>query len=185
MERERTVWRIAGGTEDLTLLRRGDLRAGETPIAWTDDAAPRAVARWWQDGAARLQLMLILMAHGAFETGDEDAARRRLARLIESGVLVVLRRPYEPLPQSESDDPDGPHVDPNRPRPEQKTWIEVQLLTAEGQPVANRRVRIELPDGSSVERTTDREGLCRADGIDPGTCKVTLLDVDKAAWRPQ
>lgn len=185
MDRERSVWRIARGTEDFTLLRRGDLRAGEAPVGWTEASARAAVRAWWLDGAARMQLTLLLLTLGAFDTGDEDAALRRLARLLESGVIVALRRPYEPLPQTASDPGDDPPPAP-RPRPEEeKTWIEVQLLTPEGQPVANRRVRIELPDGSAVERTTDREGLCRADGIDPGTCKVTLVDVDKAAWRPQ
>lgn len=185
MERERTVWRIARGTEDLTLLRSSDLRADEAPVSWGEGAAHRAVSAWWLDGGARLQLTMIAMAFGAFDLGDEAAVRARLARLIESGVVAVLRRPYEPLPQTERPDPNGPQPGGGGARPEEKTWIEVQLLTPEGQPVVNRRVRIELPDRSVIERTTDAQGLCRADGIDPGTCKVTLLDVDRAAWRPQ
>lgn len=184
-DRERSLWHIGTGTEDYFLLARGALREGDRPIEWTEDSAQRAVATWWLDGVARMQLFLILMNFGAFDLGDELAQRQRLARLLQSGVLVALRRPHDPLPQTESDDDDD---DDNGggggPRPQEKTWIEVELVSAAGLAFANRRVKIELPDGSSVERTTDAQGLCRADGIDPGTCKVTLLDIDKVAWRP-
>jgi hypothetical protein len=181
------LWHIGAGTEDVFLLPRSALRAGDRPVAWSAEGAARAVRQWWLDGAARMQLMLVLMRFGAFDLGDEEAQRRRLARLLESGVLAALRRPHEPLPQSASD-PDDPHGGGGGggggTRPEEKTWVEVELVTTDGQPVANRRVRLELPDGSTVERTTDSQGLCRADGIDPGNCKVTLLDVDQVAWRP-
>lgn len=183
MQRTRSGWRIGRGTEDYFLIRRGDLRAGERPVEWGDGAAERALRRWWIDGDARLQLTLLLMSLGGFDPGDADASIKRLARLVDSGVVVALRVPYVPLPQTQTD----PNVDPPpppRPPEVEKTWIEVQLFTPDNEPVAGRRVRIELPDGSVVERSTDASGLCRADGIDPGTCKVTLVDVDQAAWRP-
>ncbi len=184
-DRERSLWHIGTGTGDYFLLPRGSLRATDHPVEWTEDSAQRAVASWWLDGVARMQLLMVLMRFGAFDLGDEAAQRQRLARLLQSGVLVALRRPHDPLPQTESDDDDDDdHGGGNGPRPQEKTWIEVQLLTDAGQAFANRRVKIELPDGTAVERTTDAQGLCRADGIDPGTCKVTLLDVDKVAWRP-
>jgi hypothetical protein len=184
-DRERSLWHIGTGAEDYFLLPRGALRANDRPIEWSEDGAQRAVASWWLDGVARMQLLMILMRFGAFDLGDEAAQRRRLAQLLQSGVLVALRRAHDPLPQTESDDDDDDdHGGGTGPRPPEKTWIEVELVTAAGQPFANRRVRLELPDGTTVERTTDAQGLCRADGIDPGTCKVTLLDVDKVAWRP-
>lgn len=183
-DRERSLWHIGTGTEDWFLLPRGELREGDRPVAWSDEGAQRAVAAWWLDGFARMKLAMVLLRFGAFDLVDEAAQRRRLARLLVSGTLVALRRAHDPLPQTQTDDDDDDPVGPVRPRPEEKTWIEVELVTPEGQPLANRRVRIELTDGSTVERTTDAQGLCRADGIDPGTCKVTLVDVDKVAWRP-
>lgn len=183
-DRERSLWHIGTGTGDYFLLPRGALRATDHPIEWTDDSARRAVATWWLDGVARMQLLMILLRFGAFDLGDEAAQRRRLERLLLSGGLVALRRAHDPLPQTESDDDDDDHGGGTGPRPEPKTWIEVELVTSAGQAFANRRVRIELPDGSAVERTTDAQGLCRVDGIDPGACRVTLLDVDRSAWRP-
>lgn len=185
MQRSRRGWLIGRGTEDYLLVHPSDLRAGERPVQWSEGAAAQAIRTWWLDGAARLQLTLVLMSHGGFDLSDTEASLKKLARLLESGVLVAVRVPYQPLPQSQTDPNVDPPLPPPLPPPEpERTWIEVQLFTQDNQPVASRRVRIELPDGSLIERTTDAEGLCRADGIDPGTCKVTLLDLDQAAWRP-
>lgn len=58
----------------------------------------------------------------------------------------------------------------------QKTWVEVRLIDPDGKPVANERFRIELPDGTVHEGTTDAEGLGGLEMLDPGEGVLTLPD---------
>jgi type VI secretion system secreted protein VgrG len=68
---------------------------------------------------------------------------------------------------------------------EEKSWIEIELVDEEGEPVPGERYRITLPDGETVATgTTDQNGMARVSGIDPGTCKITFPDLDKDAWEP-
>jgi uncharacterized Zn-binding protein involved in type VI secretion len=64
-----------------------------------------------------------------------------------------------------------------------KTWIEIELLKADGMPVPYERYRIVAPDGEIVEGCTDGKGLARLSGIDPGTCNITFPTLDKEVWR--
>jgi len=67
---------------------------------------------------------------------------------------------------------------PNRtnvaPCPDTATWIEIELLDDDGQPVAGAEYKIKLPDGSIHKGTLDGNGLARYDGIVPGQCSVTF-----------
>jgi len=65
---------------------------------------------------------------------------------------------------------------------EKTSWIEIELLDEEDQPVPGERYQIELPDGSVAKGTLDQNGFARVEGIDPGTCKVTFPELDKEAW---
>lgn len=62
------------------------------------------------------------------------------------------------------------------------SWIELELVDDEGEPVADIRYRIELVDGSIREGRTSPEGRVRITGIDPGTCKISFPDLDGSAW---
>jgi len=65
---------------------------------------------------------------------------------------------------------------------EKKSWIEIELLDEDDQPVAGERYQIRLPDGTTVAGTTDSKGLARITRIEPGTCQITFPDLDKDAW---
>jgi type VI secretion system secreted protein VgrG len=68
---------------------------------------------------------------------------------------------------------------------EEKTWIEIELVDEEGNPVPGERYEVTLPDGQTVARgTLDENGLARIEGIDPGQCKVTFPNLDQEAWEP-
>jgi hypothetical protein len=65
----------------------------------------------------------------------------------------------------------------------EKTWIEIELVDEEGNPVPGERYKITLPDGKTVsEGTLDANGRARVEGIDPGTCQISFPDLDKDAW---
>jgi len=40
-------------------------------------------------------------------------------------------------------------------------------------------VRVKLPNGASIDASTDESGVLRLDGILPGSCTVALLDVSE------
>jgi len=66
----------------------------------------------------------------------------------------------------------------------QKTsWIEIEMVDEEDNPVPGEKYSITLPDGETVaEGMLDGKGFARVDGIEPGTCKITFPELDKDAW---
>lgn len=66
---------------------------------------------------------------------------------------------------------------------EKKSWIEIELVDEENNPVPGEKYKVILPDGKTVaEGTLDEKGFARIEGIDPGTCKITFPNLDKDAW---
>ena len=63
-----------------------------------------------------------------------------------------------------------------------KTWIEVKLLDAEGNPVRAKTCVITLPGGAVERRALDGNGTLRVDGVEPGTCMVSFPELDGNAW---
>jgi type VI secretion system secreted protein VgrG len=62
---------------------------------------------------------------------------------------------------------------------EEKTFIAIQLVDEDGNPVAGERYQITLPDGDMRRGTLDREGKARIDNLDPGTCDVKFPELRK------
>lgn len=62
------------------------------------------------------------------------------------------------------------------------TWIEIELVDEDDNPVPSERYEIELPDGSITRGTLDQKGFARVEGIDPGNCKVTFPELDQECW---
>lgn len=65
---------------------------------------------------------------------------------------------------------------------EKNSWIEVEMIDEEDEPVPGMAYRITLPDGTVAEGTLDEKGFARVEGIVPGTCQITFPDLDKEAW---
>jgi len=65
---------------------------------------------------------------------------------------------------------------------EKQSWVEIELVDEDSQPVPGEKYQIQLPDGSVAEGTLDHKGYARVEGIDPGSCKVTFPNLDKEAW---
>ena len=67
---------------------------------------------------------------------------------------------------------------------EQKTsWIEIELVDEDDNPIPGEQYRVTLPDGETVaEGTLDDKGVAHVGGIDPGTCQITFPRLDKEAW---
>jgi len=68
--------------------------------------------------------------------------------------------------------------------PKKKSWIEIELVDEDDNPVPGEYYEITLPDGTQVAcGTLDNKGFARVDGIDPGSCKITFPKLDKDAWK--
>jgi hypothetical protein len=63
-----------------------------------------------------------------------------------------------------------------------KTWIEIELLDADGVGVADEDYVIVTADGQRLTGKTDASGRGRHDGIVPGQCKVGFPKRDKQDW---
>ncbi len=74
-----------------------------------------------------------------------------------------------------------PH-NPTEEEIEEKSWIEIEMVDEEDEPVPGEKYKITLPDDSVAQGTLDGKGFARVDGIDPGTCKITFPKLDKDAW---
>jgi len=62
------------------------------------------------------------------------------------------------------------------------SWIEVEMVDEEDEPVPGEKYEIELPDGSVKSGTLDQNGFVRVEGIEPGNCKISFPKLDKEAW---
>lgn len=158
---------------------------GVVPIDLRGDAAGasalvRALAR--APGAiAGLRHLLDRELFGAVRL-DDDEVVRRLAIEISAGRVLVVRvappvlRTFDVLTGEEAE----PIAAERAPRQE-KTWIEIELVDAEGKPVPNERYWILLPDGSAREGRLNAEGRAYFGDLDPGECDVRFPDLDNDA----
>lgn len=108
--------------------------------------------------------------------GESGAAAQSLAGASQDGAATV------PLAGSPGLAP-AVGSSPDQTRSDRKVWVEIELLDDDGQPVPNEPYRIELPDGSATEGSTDDLGRARVDGIDPGNCNVTFPSLDQSSWK--
>jgi hypothetical protein len=88
----------------------------------------------------------------------DEWARRAAAK---SEDLIVLGEP-EPEPET--------------------TWIEIELIDADGAPAVNERYKLTLPDGSTHWGRLDSKGRARVERLQPGNCQVTFPDRDEQVW---
>ena len=65
-----------------------------------------------------------------------------------------------------------------------RSWIEIQLIGEDDQPIPSVNYAITLPGGTIVSGTLDRQGMARVANLPPGMCKVSFPDLDKDAWTP-
>jgi type VI secretion system secreted protein VgrG len=101
------------------------------------------------------------------------------------GKDVTYQKQREQMPPAELAALNAPsHQPTEEDKEKKKSWIEIELVDEEDNPIPGEKYRITLPDGKTLaEGRLDDKGFARVDGIDPGTCKITFPDLDKEAWR--
>lgn len=79
--------------------------------------------------------------------------------------------PYSP-PQTEEAQQENP------------SWIEIELVDLNDNPVPSEPYEVELPDGRMARGSLDHRGFARIEGIPAGTCKISFPNLDKNVWEP-
>ncbi len=69
-----------------------------------------------------------------------------------------------------------------QPAPEDKAFVEIELLDQDGNPAVNEWFRVEFPDGTVREGKLDGKGHAWVPGPKEGTCKLTFPKLDKRVW---
>ena len=122
---------------------------------------------------------------------DDAAVLRRIAELLERGVWSLFERaPLSPddlgVAESRTTEElvEEPPLAPKEQPVEELTWIAIELIGDDDEPIVGERYRIELADGTTKEGRLDSKGRARIDHIDPGSCQVTFPDLDGEAWEP-
>ncbi|WP_417698152.1 hypothetical protein [Pseudomonas sp.] len=148
------------------------------------------------------RLRALLSAQGVLvHLLDDDEVRRQVAGKLSSGELCAYVSPHQrPMPvrlptsvaveavvapvsaaarkpsrvkaSSESVNPLEPVA---------LTFVEIELLDMQGQPVSGEPYVIVLPNGTQRSGVLDELGRARAEGVDPGNCQVTFPKLDQRA----
>jgi len=107
----------------------------------------------------------------------DDAKPGQLAELPETPsrerakaqLTEIAAPPFKPPSEDDADD-------------EELSWIEIELIDENDDPIPGERYEIELPDGSKATGSLDNNGFARVEGFEPGSCKVTFPNLDQEAW---
>ena len=104
----------------------------------------------------------------------DEADPGKMAKLKAKGGPEAEKYQTEPVPFKESgagDDDD-----------EEKSWIEIELVGEDDEPIPGEKYKVTLSDGRVAEGTLDQNGFKRLEGIPAGNCQVTFPKLDKDAW---
>ena len=71
-----------------------------------------------------------------------------------------------PLKQTE-------YLPPQQQEPK-KHFINFKLVDDKGKPMENVQLLVTLPDGSTEEATTDKNGMIEIANVQPGSCKIAF-----------
>jgi hypothetical protein len=73
-------------------------------------------------------------------------------------------------------------ADSEEPTEAKTSWIEIELIGEDDQPIPGEPYRITLPDGTVADGTLDEKGQARVEGFASGNCTLTFPNLDKDAW---
>ena len=148
---------------------------------WFEHRGQPILCTDWFDGS-ELQRSVAFVEVPAWELGL-DLVGSADARYYREAPSVAVDQALRAGPAVEPPAPSaGP--EPVREEPEDRAWVQIELVDSDGEPVADELCKLTLADGKTVERTTDRVGGVRLDGIKPGKVTVTFPRLGDA-WKVQ
>ena len=66
---------------------------------------------------------------------------------------------------------------------EEKTWLEIELVDDDGNPVPGEQYAIDIPGGAIRLGRLDENGQARIEGLNPGSSKVSFPNLDARSWK--
>lgn len=151
------------------------------------DAAIGFLLPFKKDPTAMVDLRAILDASSAGFRGkrlSNDEVLKGVAKLLWSGEVFASSDPVRHGGAAKQTKDGSTHgqAPPSRLLRTPKTWIEIELIDENGEPVPCEPFRITLPDGRVVRGLLDSTGRARFGNIDPGTCEVSFPGIDAPEW---
>ena len=122
-------------------------------------------------------------AYGVHNLDDHEIIERMAFTLVDGSYrFVELSSPdYETflLPERKPDAEEEQEEEQ-----EQWTWVGLQFVGEDDQPVAHESFELKLPDGSVKRGRTDSYGYADTQNIyGEGDCELTFVDLDQDAWK--
>ncbi|MFL5348276.1 MAG: carboxypeptidase-like regulatory domain-containing protein [Hyalangium sp.] len=185
----RRTWRLRGLMDEYLVVRGLEVHSEEEEHRIPADAVLWRLQGWRGDLSAERTLLDVYEALGGRMRSGLSSLERRsflehvwteLEAAFESDRLALLKvsRPvFIPAEREEAEDSDW--EDESEPT----SWVGIVLEDEDGEPVAGRRVRIKLADGTVKESVSDDKGRIRLDGIPQGNCQVEFPGMDASDWR--
>jgi type VI secretion system secreted protein VgrG len=69
------------------------------------------------------------------------------------------------------------------PEPENTTWIEIELVDQNGDPVPGEPFRLRDASERNFSGSLDENGFARVEGVVPGDCEIRFPNRDLTVWR--
>jgi hypothetical protein len=159
-----------GGAGEVIIVAAIRASIAEREAAMSDAES----SSWLRSQCARgldgrtLERVHALLHHGAAQRADRATLARRIERELACGRLLAVRRVRRRAIVTLTGEAYEPPIGPSEP----VSWIELEVLDEEGNPLAEEPYEIITGDGRVRTGTLDAMGRTREDGIDPEDCKV-------------
>lgn len=63
------------------------------------------------------------------------------------------------------------------------SWIEIELLDNNGDPVAGATYEVKMKDGTVDRGTLNEKGMVRIEDVEEGSCEVTFPEYAPTSWK--
>jgi hypothetical protein len=162
-----------------------DPREGGDALSTVSPWEARAlIATWAHDPAVRTIVRRAIAELGLLtwlnDLQDKDA-NAWLVQQLDQGWLYLRRTPRSelhvplvPVSQEEEGESETPT--------EEDHFIEITVVDDDGNPVAGAAYSLKLPDRRILNGRTNQQGVIYIEGLDPGSCKLTLVGLDQTTW---
>ncbi|MCC6557672.1 MAG: carboxypeptidase regulatory-like domain-containing protein [Polyangiaceae bacterium] len=171
---------------EVLVVRAWDRQPGDEALALAQAFARGALEEWLRDPAQRITLLSLygdLMGALPHHVPPEDTpgVAARLARALDEGEIIALRVLGPAV--SGGGEPGKEEPKKEEPKEKEKTWIRIKVVDPDGKPVKGVAYQMKVTDGSTRSGKVDGDGEADIDGIDPGTCELSLHELDGGDWR--
>ena len=161
------------------VLRATDLHSGETPLSAT--RALNLIERELLHPSDLVGLTNLWRVIGQTGVGGPGAIRTKVLReAFRSGTWLLL--PSVSQASALESAPVESVAEQLRVAKVVKTWVEMEVVDAQGKPLSGQAFVCMMPNGIIEQGNLDKRGRVRFEEIDPGECVFSLTGLDRETW---